>query len=85
MHHHAQLCISPSASFVINNKVKQRRMEEVESLESIKEEWVCEIGSDKSNIVIINKQIVNISWTIFFEEAQNAGAKALFPTEQKNS
>ncbi|XP_061010884.1 UBX domain-containing protein 2A isoform X6 [Dama dama] len=63
--------------------VKQKRMKEVDNLESIKEEWVCETGSDHQPLS--DSQQTNCEYFVdsLFEEAQKVGAKCLSPTEQK--
>uniref|UniRef100_G1TFL0 Uncharacterized protein n=1 Tax=Oryctolagus cuniculus TaxID=9986 RepID=G1TFL0_RABIT len=63
--------------------VRQKRMKEVDNLESIKEEWVCESGSD--NQCHNNNRQTNCEYFVdsLFEEAQKVGAKCLSPTEQK--
>ncbi|XDA73718.1 hypothetical protein R6Z07F_003937 [Ovis aries] len=63
--------------------VKQERMKEVDNLESIKEEWVCETGSDHQPLS--DSQQTNCEYFVdsLFEEAQKVGAKCLSPTEQK--
>ena len=63
--------------------IKQKRMKEVDNLESIKEEWVCETGSDHRPLT--DSQQTNCEYFVdsFFEEAQKVGAKCLSPTEQK--
>ncbi|KAF6106950.1 UBX domain protein 2A [Phyllostomus discolor] len=58
-------------------------MKEVDNLESIKEEWGCETGSD-SRPVSENRQTTCESFVdSLFEEAQKVGAKCLSPSEQK--
>nr|XP_033694846.1 UBX domain-containing protein 2A isoform X2 [Tursiops truncatus] len=63
--------------------VRQKRMKEVDNLESIKEEWVCETGSDHQPLS--DNQQTNCEYFVdsLFEEAQKVGAKCLSPTEQK--
>ncbi|KAM9721480.1 UBX domain-containing protein 2A isoform 2-T2 [Dama dama] len=63
--------------------IKQKRMKEVDNLESIKEEWVCETGSDHQPLS--DSQQTNCEYFVdsLFEEAQKVGAKCLSPTEQK--
>ncbi|XP_069881184.1 UBX domain-containing protein 2A isoform X1 [Dipodomys merriami] len=58
-------------------------MKEVDNLESIKEEWVCDTGSD--NQPLSDNQQMNYEHLVdsLFEEAQKIGAKCLSPTEQK--
>uniref|UniRef100_A0A8C4LS23 UBX domain protein 2A n=1 Tax=Equus asinus TaxID=9793 RepID=A0A8C4LS23_EQUAS len=58
-------------------------MKEVDNLESVKEEWVCETGSD-SQPLSDNRQ-TNCEYFVdsLFEEAQKVGAKCLSPAEQK--
>uniref|UniRef100_A0A8C6EGA6 UBX domain-containing protein 2A n=1 Tax=Microcebus murinus TaxID=30608 RepID=A0A8C6EGA6_MICMU len=58
-------------------------MKEVDNLESIKEEWACETGSD--NQPLSDNQQTNCECFVdsLFEEAQKVGAKCLSPTEQK--
>lgn len=58
-------------------------MKEVDNLESIKEEWVCETGSDHQPLS--DNQQINCEYFVdsLFEEAQKVGAKSLSPTEQK--
>ncbi|XP_069330965.1 UBX domain-containing protein 2A-like [Eulemur rufifrons] len=58
-------------------------MKEVDNLESIKEEWACETGSD--NQPLRDNQHTNCDYFVdnLFEEAQKVGAKCLSPTEQK--
>lgn len=58
-------------------------MKEVDNLESIKEEWVCETGSDHQPLS--DSQQTNCEYFVdsLFEEAQKVGAKCLSPTEQK--
>ena len=54
-----------------------------ENLERIKEEWVCETGSDHQPLS--DSQQTNCEYFVdsLFEEAQKVGAKCLSPTEQK--
>ncbi|XP_070091958.1 UBX domain-containing protein 2A isoform X1 [Equus przewalskii] len=63
--------------------LRQKRMKEVDNLESVKEEWVCETGSD-SQPLSDNRQ-TNCEYFVdsLFEEAQKVGAKCLSPAEQK--
>ncbi|XP_053781532.1 UBX domain-containing protein 2A isoform X2 [Desmodus rotundus] len=58
-------------------------MKEVDNLESIKEEWICETGSD--NRPVRDNQQTTCEYFVdsLFEEAQKVGAKRLSPTEQK--
>ncbi|XP_012515897.1 PREDICTED: UBX domain-containing protein 2A [Propithecus coquereli] len=58
-------------------------MKEVDNLESIKEEWACETGSD--NQPLSDNQQTNCEYFVdsLFEEAQKVGAKCLSTTEQK--
>ncbi|KAM6179672.1 UBX domain-containing protein 2A [Erethizon dorsatum] len=58
-------------------------MKEVDNLDSVKEEWVCETGSD--NQPLSDNQQRNCEYFVdsLFEEAQKVGAKCLSPTEQK--
>ncbi|XP_017657697.1 UBX domain-containing protein 2A isoform X3 [Nannospalax galili] len=58
-------------------------MKEVDNLESIKEEWVCETGSD--NQPLNDNQQRNCEYFVdsLFEEAEKVGAKCLSPTEQR--
>ncbi|XP_004395004.1 PREDICTED: UBX domain-containing protein 2A [Odobenus rosmarus divergens] len=58
-------------------------MKEVDNLESIKEEWVCETGSD--NQPLNDDQQRNCEYFVdsLFEEAEKVGAKCMSPTEQK--
>ncbi|XP_005400425.1 PREDICTED: UBX domain-containing protein 2A [Chinchilla lanigera] len=55
-------------------------MKELDNLESIKEEWVCETGSDNSDS---RQRSCEYFVDSLFEEAQKVGAKCLSPTEQK--
>ncbi|XP_012643535.1 UBX domain-containing protein 2A isoform X3 [Microcebus murinus] len=57
-------------------------MKEVDNLESIKEEWACETGSDNQPL---SDNQTNCEYFVdsLFEEAQKVGAKCLSPTEQK--
>ncbi|XP_032149881.1 UBX domain-containing protein 2A [Sapajus apella] len=58
-------------------------MKDVDNLKSIKEEWVCETGSD--NQPLGNNQQSNCEYFVdsLFEEAQKVGSKRLSSTEQK--
>ncbi|XP_037701228.1 UBX domain-containing protein 2A-like [Choloepus didactylus] len=58
-------------------------MKEVDNLESINEEWVCETGSD--NQPLSDNQQTDCEYFVdsLFEEAQKTGAKCLPPTEEK--
>ncbi|XP_030167430.1 UBX domain-containing protein 2A isoform X2 [Lynx canadensis] len=58
-------------------------MKEVDNLESIKEEWVCETGSD--NQPLSDDRQTNCEYFVdsLFEEAEKVGAKCVSPTEQK--
>ncbi|KAM5143378.1 UBX domain-containing protein 2A isoform 1-T3 [Callospermophilus lateralis] len=58
-------------------------MKEVDNLESIKEKWVSETGSN--NQPLSDNQQTNCEYFVnsLFEEAQKVGAKCLSPTEQK--
>ncbi|XP_037384335.1 UBX domain-containing protein 2A [Talpa occidentalis] len=58
-------------------------MKEVDNLEHVKEEWVCEAGSD--NQPRRGNQQTSCEYFVdsLFEEAQKVGAKCLSPTEQK--
>ncbi|XP_048209310.1 UBX domain-containing protein 2A isoform X3 [Perognathus longimembris pacificus] len=67
----------------MNHFSETHRMKEVDNLESIKEEWVCDTGSD--NQPLSDNQQMNCEHLVdsLFEEAQKIGAKSLSPTEQK--
>ncbi|XP_039094205.1 UBX domain-containing protein 2A isoform X1 [Hyaena hyaena] len=69
---------SPATLFL-----RQKRMKEVDNLESIKEEWVCETGSD--NQPLSDDRQTNCEYFVdsLFEEAEKVGAKCVSPTEQK--
>ncbi|XP_036891359.1 UBX domain-containing protein 2A isoform X2 [Sturnira hondurensis] len=58
-------------------------MKEADNLESIKEEWVCETGSD--NRPVSDNQQTTCEYFVdsLFEEAQKVGAKRSSPAEQK--
>ncbi|XP_053445145.1 UBX domain-containing protein 2A isoform X1 [Nycticebus coucang] len=58
-------------------------MKEVDNLESIKEEWDCETGSDSQPLS--DNQQTNCEYFVdsLFEEAQKVGSKCLSPTGQK--
>ncbi|XP_037671889.1 UBX domain-containing protein 2A-like [Choloepus didactylus] len=58
-------------------------MKEVDNLESINEEWVCETCSD--NQPLSDNQQTDCEYFVdsLFEEAQKTGAKCLSPTEEK--
>ncbi|XP_058143666.1 UBX domain-containing protein 2A isoform X2 [Dasypus novemcinctus] len=58
-------------------------MKEVDNLDSIKEEWVCEAGSDSQPLS--DNQQMNCEYFVdsLFQEAQKGGAKCLSPTEKK--
>lgn len=58
-------------------------MKEVDNLESIKEEWVCETGSDNQPLSDNRQTTCEYFVNSLFEEAQKFGAKCLSPTEQK--
>lgn len=58
-------------------------MKEVDNLESIKEEWVCETGSDNQPLSDNQQTTCEYFVDSLFEEAQKVGAKCLSPTEQK--
>ncbi|KAM7078158.1 UBX domain-containing protein 2A isoform 2-T2 [Molossus nigricans] len=58
-------------------------MKEVDNLESIKEEWVCETGSDNQPLGDHQQTTCDYFVDSLFEEAQKAGAKCLSPSEQK--
>ena len=58
-------------------------MKEVDNLESIKEEWVCETGSDHQPLSDSQQKNCEYFVDSLFEEAQKVGAKCLSPTEQK--
>lgn len=59
-------------------------MKEVDNLDSIKEEWVCETGPPDNQPLNDNPQ-KDCEYFVdsLFEEAEKAGAKCLSPTEQK--
>uniref|UniRef100_A0A673V173 Major facilitator superfamily domain containing 2B n=2 Tax=Suricata suricatta TaxID=37032 RepID=A0A673V173_SURSU len=65
------------------NHLRQKRMKEVDNLESIKEEWVCETGSE--NQPLSDDRQTNCEYFVdsLFEEAEKVGAKCVSPTEQK--
>ena len=69
--------------FHSRGSVKQKRMKEVDNLESIKEEWVCETGSDHQPLSDSQQKNCEYFVDSLFEEAQKVGAKCLSPTEQK--
>ena len=54
-----------------------------ENLERIKEEWVCETGSDHQPLRDSQQTNCEYFADSLFEEAQKVGAKCLSPTEQK--
>nr|AAI43299.1 UBXN2A protein [Homo sapiens] len=58
-------------------------MKDVDNLKSIKEEWVCETGSD--NQPLGNNQQSNCEYFVdsLFEEAQKVSSKCVSPAEQK--
>ncbi|XP_025209999.1 UBX domain-containing protein 2A isoform X4 [Macaca fascicularis] len=58
-------------------------MKDVDNLKSVKQEWVCETGSD--NQPLSNNQQSNCEYFVdsLFEEAQKVGSKCVSPTEQK--
>ena len=58
-------------------------MKEVDNPESIKEEWVCETGSDHQPLSDSQQTDCEYSVDSLFQEAQKVGAKCLSPTEQK--
>ncbi|ELK14017.1 UBX domain-containing protein 2A [Pteropus alecto] len=58
-------------------------MKEVDNLESIKEEWVCETGSDNQPLSDNQQTTCEYFVDSLFEEAQKIGARCLSPTEQK--
>lgn len=58
-------------------------MKEVDNLESIKEEWVCETGSDNQPLSDNRQTTCEYFVDSLFEEAQKVGAKYMSPTEQK--
>ncbi|EHB12634.1 UBX domain-containing protein 2A [Heterocephalus glaber] len=58
-------------------------MKEVDSLESIKEEWVCETGPDNHPLSDNRQRNCEYFVDSLFEEAQKIGAKCLSSTEQK--
>lgn len=58
-------------------------MKEVDNVESIKEEWVCETGSDNQPLSDNRQTTCEYFVDSLFEEAQKVGAKRLSPTEQK--
>ncbi|XP_004627618.1 UBX domain-containing protein 2A isoform X2 [Octodon degus] len=58
-------------------------MKEVDNLESIKEEWVCETGSNNQPFNDNRQRNCDYFVDNLFEEAQKVGAKCLSPTEQK--
>ncbi|XP_023566677.1 UBX domain-containing protein 2A isoform X3 [Octodon degus] len=60
-----------------------KRMKEVDNLESIKEEWVCETGSNNQPFNDNRQRNCDYFVDNLFEEAQKVGAKCLSPTEQK--
>ncbi|ERE67997.1 major facilitator superfamily domain-containing protein 2B [Cricetulus griseus] len=59
-------------------------MKEVDNLDSIKEEWVCETGPPDNQSLNDNQQR-DCEYFVdsLFEEAEKVGAKCLSPTEQK--
>nr|XP_020015308.1 UBX domain-containing protein 2A [Castor canadensis] len=58
-------------------------MKEVDNLESTKEEWVCETGSDNQSLSDNQQRNCEYFVDSLFEEAQKVGANCLSPTEQK--
>ncbi|EHB15991.1 UBX domain-containing protein 2A [Heterocephalus glaber] len=60
-----------------------KRMKEVDNLESIKEEWVCETGPDNHPLSDNRQRNCEYFVDSLFEEAQKIGAKCLSSTEQK--
>ncbi|XP_006744327.1 UBX domain-containing protein 2A [Mirounga angustirostris] len=58
-------------------------MKEVDNLESIKEEWVCETGSDNQPLSDDRQRNCEYFVDSLFEEAEKVGAKCMSPTEQK--
>lgn len=58
-------------------------MKEVDNLESIKEEWVCETGSDNQPLSDDRQRNCESFVDSLFEEAEKVGAKCMSPTEQK--
>nr|XP_045005783.1 UBX domain-containing protein 2A isoform X3 [Jaculus jaculus] len=58
-------------------------MKEVDNLESIKEEWVCEAGSDNHPLTDNQQRSSEQFVDSLFEEAQKVGAKCLSPSEHK--
>ncbi|XP_034856563.1 UBX domain-containing protein 2A isoform X1 [Mirounga leonina] len=58
-------------------------MKEVDNLESIKEEWVCETGSDNQPLSDDHQRNCEYFVDSLFEEAEKVGAKCMSPTEQK--
>ncbi|XP_040478881.1 UBX domain-containing protein 2A isoform X2 [Ursus maritimus] len=58
-------------------------MKEVDNLESIKEEWVCETGSDNQPLGEDRQRNCEYFVDSLFEEAEKVGAKCMSPTEQK--
>uniref|UniRef100_UPI00165911F8 UBX domain-containing protein 2A-like n=1 Tax=Halichoerus grypus TaxID=9711 RepID=UPI00165911F8 len=58
-------------------------MEEVDNLESMKEEWVCETGSDNQPLSDDRQRNCEYFVDSLFEEAEKVGAKCMSPTEQK--
>ncbi|XP_054977804.1 UBX domain-containing protein 2A [Sorex araneus] len=58
-------------------------MKEVDNIESIKEEWVCDAGANNQPLSV--SQQTNCDYLVdnLFEEAQKVGAKCLSPSEQK--
>lgn len=63
--------------------VRQRRMKEVDNLDSIKEEWVCETGSNNPPVCGNRQRNCEYFVDSLFEEAEKVGAKCLSPTEKK--
>ncbi|XP_044769730.1 UBX domain-containing protein 2A-like [Neomonachus schauinslandi] len=58
-------------------------MKEVDNLKSIKEEWVCETGSDNQTLSDDRQRNCEYFVDSLFEEAEKVGAKCMSPTEQK--
>ncbi|KAM6221565.1 UBX domain-containing protein 2A [Rhynchocyon petersi] len=58
-------------------------MKEVDNLDTIKEEWVCEMGSDNPPVSDNRQRNCEYFVDSLFEEAEKVGAKCLSPTEKK--
>ncbi|XP_045753462.2 UBX domain-containing protein 2A-like [Mirounga angustirostris] len=58
-------------------------MKEIDNLKSVKEEWVCETGSDNQPLSDDRQRNCEYFVDSLFEEAEKVGAKCMSPTEQK--